>query len=55
VLTVEGQHACKVLVRFAGGRESDGDLTTASRQGEKTTAGGNQAGHASTDDWTGSR
>jgi hypothetical protein len=51
VLTVEGQHASKVVVFIAGGGQSDdSDLTTASRQSDKATAGGNQAGQASADD-----
>jgi hypothetical protein len=47
VLTVEGQHACKLVAEtFSNGTKhsamgaSDDELTTASRQGEKTTARG---------------
>jgi hypothetical protein len=58
VLAVEGQHACR---RQCGGNlkddeltaTSDDELTTPSRQGQKTTAGQDQAGQASTDDGTG--
>jgi hypothetical protein len=40
VLAVEGQHACGLVADYLDKGGSDDELTTASRQGEKTTARG---------------
>ena len=48
VLTVEGQHACRLVVGCT--QPSDDELTTASRQDEKTNAREDQARQSSTDD-----
>jgi hypothetical protein len=53
VLTVEGQHACKLGVGCAGRQPSDDELTTASSQGEKTNAREDQARQSCSDDGTG--
>jgi hypothetical protein len=48
VLTIEGQHALCKLVNY--GDSSDDELTTASRQGEKSTASQDEAGQSCTGD-----
>jgi hypothetical protein len=53
VLTAEGQHAGEVVVVLLGERQSDGDLTTASRQDEEARASQDQARKSRTDDGAG--
>jgi hypothetical protein len=50
VLTVEGQHACKLVVGFVAMSQSDGDLAAAPPQSEKSTASQDDAGQSCTDD-----